>query len=131
MVKKLRHRFIAVTILSVFFTIALLTIIINGISYRNVVDRADWTLSILSANHGTFPESLLIKGKRDSVEVSGSGDLEEKSTRIVQKKRRFSKLNPKDDTNDRSYIFRIQLDNKARTSAQPFETRYFFGADQF
>lgn len=47
MVKKLRHRFIAVTILSVFFTIALLTIIINGISYRNVVDRADWTLSIL------------------------------------------------------------------------------------
>ena len=125
MVKKLRHRFIAVTILSVFFTIALLTIIINGISYRNVVDRADWTLSILSANHGTFPESLLIKGRRDSVEVSGSGDLEEKSTSIVQKKRRFSKLNPKDDTNDRSYIFRIQLDNKARTSAQPFETRYF------
>ena len=113
------------TILSVFFTIALLTIIINGISYRNVVDRADWTLSILSANHGTFPESLLIKGRRDSVEVSGSGDLEEKSTSIVQKKRRFSKLNPKDDTNDRSYIFRIQLDNKARTSAQPFETRYF------
>ena len=75
MVKKLRHRFIAVTILSVFFTIALLTIIINGISYRNVVDRADWTLSILSANHGTFPESLLIKGRRDSVEVSGSGGI--------------------------------------------------------
>lgn len=125
MVKKLRHRFIAVTILSVFSTIALLTIIINGISYRNVVDRADWTLSILSANHGTFPESLLIKGRRGSVEVSGSGDVEEKSTIIVQKKRRFSKLNPKDDTSDRSYIFRIQLDNKARTSAQPFETRYF------
>lgn len=125
MVKKLRRRFIAVTILSVFSTIALLTIIINGISYRNMVDRADWTLSILSANHGTFPESLLIKGRRDSVEVSGSGDVKEKSTIIVQKKRRFSKLNPKDDTNDRSYIFRIQLDNKARTSAQPFETRYF------
>ena len=125
MVKKLRHRFIAVTILSVFFTIALLTIIINGISYRNVVDRADWTLSILSANNGTFPESLLIKGRRDSVEISGSGDVKEESTIIVQKKRRFSKLNPKDDTNDRSYIFRIQLDNKARTSAQPFETRYF------
>ena len=47
MVKKLRHRFIAVTILSVFSTIALLTIIINGISYRNVVDRADWTLSLI------------------------------------------------------------------------------------
>lgn len=125
MVKKIRHRFIAVTILSVFSTIALLTIIINGISYRNVVDRADWTLSILSANHGTFPESLLIKERRDSVEVSGSGDVKERSTIIVQKKRRFSKLNPKDDTNDRSYIFRIQLDNKARTSAQPFETRYF------
>lgn len=125
MVKKLRHRFIAVTILSVFFTIALLMIIINGISYRNVVDRSDWTLSVLTANHGTFPESLLIKGRRDSVEVSGSGDVEEKSSIIVQKKRRFSKLNPKDDTNDRSYIFRIQLDNKAHTSAQPFETRYF------
>lgn len=125
MVKKLRRRFIAVTILSVFSTITLLTIIINGISYRNVVDRADWTLSILSANHGTFPESLLIKGRRDSVEVSGSGDVKEKSTIIVQKKRRFSKLNPNDDSNDRSYIFRIQLDNKARTSAQPFETRYF------
>ena len=125
MVKKLRHRFIAVTILSVFSTIALLTIIINGISYRNVVDRADWTLSVLAANHGTFPESLLIKERHNSVEVSGSGDVKEKSTIIVQKKRRFSKLNPNDDSNDRSYIFRIQLDNKARTSAQPFETRYF------
>lgn len=125
MVKKLRRRFIAVTILSVFSTIALLTIIINGISYRNVVDRSDWTLSVLAANHGTFPESLLIKERPNSVEVSGSGDVQEKSTIIVRKKRRFSKLNPKDDTNDRSYIFRIQLDNKARASAQPFETRYF------
>lgn len=125
MVKKLRRRFIAVTILSVFSTITLLTIIINGISYRNVVDRADWTLSILAANHGTFPESLLIKERHNSVEVSGSGDVKEKSTIIVQKKRRYSKLNPNDDTHDRSYIFRIQLVNKARTSAQPFETRYF------
>lgn len=125
MIKKLRRRFIAVTILSVFSTIALLTIIINGISYRNVVDRSDWTLSVLAANHGTFPESLLIKERHNSVEVSGSGDVQEKSTIIVRKKRRFSKLNPKDDTNDRSYIFRIQLDNKARASAQPFETRYF------
>ena len=79
------------TILALFFTIALLTIIITPITYRNVVDRADWTLSILSANHGTFPESLLIKGRRDSVEVSGSGDVEEKSTIIVQKKPGFSK----------------------------------------
>lgn len=125
MVKKLRRRFITVTILSVLFTIALLTIIINGISYQNVVDRSDWTLSVLAANHGTFPESLLVKEKHDSVEVSGSGDVQEKSTIIVQKKRRFSKLEPHDDSGDRSYIFRIQLDNKARTSAQPFETRYF------
>lgn len=125
MVKKLRRRFIAVTILSVFSTITLLTIIINGISYQNVLDRSDWTLSVLEANHGTFPESLLIKERHNSVEVSGSGDVKEKSTIIVQKKRRFSKLNPNDDSNDRSYIFRIQLDNKARTSAQPFETRYF------
>lgn len=125
MVKKLRRRFIAVTILSVFSTITLLTIIINGISYQNVLDRSDWTLSVLAANHGTFPESLLIKERHNSVEVSGSGDVKEKSTIIVQKKRRFSKLNPNDDSNDRSYIFRIQLDNKARTSAQPFETRYF------
>lgn len=125
MVKKLRRRFIAVTILSVFCTIALLTLIINGISYQNVLDRSDWTLSVLAANHGTFPESLLIKERHNSVEVSGSGDVKEKSTIIVQKKRRFSKLNPNDDSNDRSYIFRIQLDNKARTSAQPFETRYF------
>lgn len=125
MVKKLRRRFITVTVLSVLCTIALLTIIINGISYRNVVDRSDWTLSVLAANHGTFPESLLVKEKHDSVEVSGSGDVQEKSTIIVQKKRRFSKLEPHDDSGDRSYIFRIQLDNKARTSAQPFETRYF------
>lgn len=125
MVKKLRRRFIAVTILSVFSTITLLTIIINGISYQNVLDRSDWTLSVLAANHGTFPESLLIKERHNSVEVFGSGDVKEKSTIIVQKKRRFSKLNPNDDSNDRSYIFRIQLDNKARTSAQPFETRYF------
>ena len=90
MIKKIRRRFIAVTILSVFSTIALLTIIINGISYKNVVDRSDWTLSVLAANHGTFPESLLIKERRDSVEISGSGDVKEKSTIIVQKKRRFS-----------------------------------------
>lgn len=125
MVKKLRRRFITVTVLSVLCTIALLTIIINGISYRNVVDRSDWTLSVLAANHGAFPESLLVKEKHDSVEVSGSGDVQEKSTIIVRKKRRFSKLEPHDDSGDRSYIFRIQLDNRVRTSAQPFETRYF------
>ena len=75
MVKKLRRRFITVTVLSVLFTITLLTIIINGISYQNVVTRSDWTLSVLAANHGTFPESLLIKERRDSAEVSGSGDV--------------------------------------------------------
>lgn len=122
MVKKLRRRFIAVTILSVFSTIALLTIIINGISYQNVLDRSDWTLSVLAANHGTFPESLLIKEKHESLEVSGS---DEDSTIVIRKKRRYSKLDPNDDSSDRSYIFRYQLDNKARAYAKPFETRYF------
>lgn len=122
MVKKLRRRFIAVTILSVFSTITLLTIIINGISYQNVLDRSDWTLSVLAANHGTFPESLLIKEKHESLEVSGS---DEDSTIVIRKKRRYSKLDPNDDSSDRSYIFRYQLDNKARAYAKPFETRYF------
>lgn len=56
MIQKLRLKFIALTLLSVF---VLLSVIVTGmdlLSYRSVVDDADTILSLLSQNHGAFPK---------------------------------------------------------------------------
>ncbi|MGN1179583.1 MAG: sensor histidine kinase [Suilimivivens sp.] len=55
MIKKLRFKFIAVSMLSL--TLVLLVILgsINWMSYRKTINEADEILSVLSANHGMFP----------------------------------------------------------------------------
>ena len=44
--------------LSVLIALVLLTSVINYISYRNVVSRSDWALSLLAKNGGSFPQSF-------------------------------------------------------------------------
>ena len=55
MIKKLRTRFTALAMLSMFLVLAVLIGGINIINYRNVVSEADTLLEELAANNGAFP----------------------------------------------------------------------------
>ncbi len=55
MIKKLRTRFTALAMLSMFLVLAVLIGGINIINYRNVVSEADTLLEELAANNGVFP----------------------------------------------------------------------------
>ena len=55
MIKKLRQKFIAIAMLSVFIVLALILGIINIRVYSNVNVRTDEILSILTENEGRFP----------------------------------------------------------------------------
>jgi hypothetical protein len=56
MIKKLRRKFIIITMCSVILVMAALVGTINGSVYLHVVKRADIILQMLSDNGGTFPD---------------------------------------------------------------------------
>ena len=56
MIKKLRFKFIAVSMLSLTFVLVVILGSINWMSYRKTIGEADDILSVLAANHGMFPQ---------------------------------------------------------------------------
>jgi len=73
MIKKLRLKMIGVSMLSLLLVLGVVLLLANVINYREVIADADLTLSILTENQGTFPESYEEWGKRaflDSEELS-------------------------------------------------------------
>lgn len=57
MIKKLRIKFTALSMISVIAVLAVILGIINAINYRNVVSETDQVLKMLSDNQGRFPEA--------------------------------------------------------------------------
>lgn len=55
MIRKLRIKFIALTMLSLFLVLGLILGAINVINYHNIVEDADRTLQVLQENGGSFP----------------------------------------------------------------------------
>ena len=56
MIKKLRHKFIAVSVLSVFLVLLVIMGAINILNYRRMVDDSDKVLNVLAENNGEFPK---------------------------------------------------------------------------
>lgn len=56
MIKKLRHKFIAISVLSVFLVLTVIMGAINILNYRRVVQNSDSVLDVLSENGGMFPK---------------------------------------------------------------------------
>ncbi len=56
MIKKLRMKFIAVAIISVFAVLAVIISAINILNYRQVVYDSDKILAVLAENNGAFPK---------------------------------------------------------------------------
>lgn len=98
--------------LSILFTLILLTSVINFISYRNVVNRSDWALSLLAKNHGNIPESFFERKNADNSSAKGS---------ITQ---RIQGL-PRSSSGNRSSVFQSLLEDGLYDSEIPFESRYF------
>ena len=59
MIKKLRLRFIRTAMLSVFSVLAVIIGSINILNYRNIITKADDTLTLLSENNGRFPDDKI------------------------------------------------------------------------
>ncbi len=56
MIKKLRHKFIAISVLSVFVVLAVIMSAINILNYSHVVRDSDAVLNVLAENNGQFPK---------------------------------------------------------------------------
>lgn len=55
MIRKLRAKFVATAMLSLFIVLTILIGSINIINYQNIVSEADATLSLLQYNEDRFP----------------------------------------------------------------------------
>ena len=56
MIKKLRRKFIAVSVLSVFVVLTVIMSAINILNYSRVVRDSDAVLNVLAENNGQFPK---------------------------------------------------------------------------
>lgn len=56
MISKLRRKFIAISVLSVFVVLTVIMSAINILNYRRVVQNSDKVLNMLSENNGEFPK---------------------------------------------------------------------------
>ncbi len=56
MIKKLRQKLIAVSMLALFLVLFVILGAVNILNYREIIETADQTLSILQAGRGTFPD---------------------------------------------------------------------------
>ena len=67
MIKKLRHKFIAISVLSVFLVLLVIMSVINILNYSRVVRDSDAVLNVLAENDGEFPkrEGTFKRGNRN------------------------------------------------------------------
>ncbi|MBQ9902920.1 MAG: HAMP domain-containing histidine kinase [Clostridia bacterium] len=56
MIKKLRHKFIAISVLSVFLVLLVIMGVINILNYSRVARDSDAVLNVLAENNGEFPK---------------------------------------------------------------------------
>ena len=56
MIRKLRHKFIAISVLSVFLVLVVIMSAINILNYSRVVRDSDAVLAVLAENGGQFPK---------------------------------------------------------------------------
>ncbi|MBR1930000.1 MAG: HAMP domain-containing histidine kinase [Lachnospiraceae bacterium] len=106
MIKKLRKNFIIVTMCSTLAVLVIIIGILNIVSYRNVVRKADAILSMLAENDAAFPEDVF-------------GGRPEKP----EKKERPEMVGPKPPM---SVEFRDVFGGADGLSAEtPYETRFF------
>lgn len=64
MIKKLRFKFIILSMTSLFALLLVIVVGMNLINYQSVVNEADQVLELLSQNKGAFPEPDGMKGDR-------------------------------------------------------------------
>ena len=67
MIRKLRKKFILISMLSITIVWAFLIGSINVFSYRSVVQNADMILDMLVSNEGSFPERITQRSREPSV----------------------------------------------------------------
>ena len=92
MIAKLRFKFIAVSMLSLFFVLFSIMGIVNLLNYQNIVQQADSVLAILKENDGKFPQKFEKKhGPNKHTDKLNSSELPYES-------RYFSVLLSKEDT---------------------------------
>ena len=107
MIRRLRIRLVAVSMLSLFIVLTVIMGTMAVVSWQNLTDNADFTLSILEDNGGVFPKSedFILEGR-----VPGKPD----------KIRQFSPELPYE-----TRYFTVQLNEEARPPAPNIRTSSF------
>ncbi len=72
MVKTLKRKFIAITMISVAAVFLLIVAVINIVNYTDVVNRANEKLSLLADNNGTFDELIFEKKQMQGQGMQGT-----------------------------------------------------------
>jgi len=75
MLKKLRRKFIIMTMISLTVVLAIILGGIMTLSYHKLTSDADDLLIMLSSNHGSFPEKKEIEPRRDFPRFNRGGDI--------------------------------------------------------
>ncbi len=140
MISRLRKRFIAVAMLSVFIVLFVIMGAINLLNYRNVVSSADTVLQILKENGGSFhsfhmedganlpPDSMLPPGSEDSDGTDGGPPAFPEGKMPVEPGRWNSFSSSQEDGDGARKDFSSMLHDgpQRNLSAEtPFESRYF------
>lgn len=75
MIKKLRKKFIAVSMISVFIVLTALIGLINFMNYREIVDEADETITLIEENGGFMP---VLKNRKEPPNKPGNGGIDKR-----------------------------------------------------
>lgn len=138
MIKKLRIKFTALSMLSVIAVLAVILGIVNAVNYRNVVSEADQVLKMLSGNQGRFPEAPPERARRQDHEKNPGrgrkhGGSPEVSPELPYELRYFSVLLNEEGTNLETDIGKIaavdvtMAEEYARDAVKAFGQSGFMG----
>ncbi len=132
MIKKLRIRFVVITMIIVLIILSALISVINVINFKRTTDNADDILQILSYNDGVFaPDFKPIPQKpskpKDEVSSSASSSNEESSEGSEESTKEDENSSSIEDENSSSEEETEELIPTPDhiTIETPFETRYF------
>lgn len=123
MLKRLRRKLIAASMLSLLLVLAVVMGAVNVINYRNIVKQADSTLALLAENDGSFPDFLAQSSKDKSTDKT----IDKPAERPAE-----TGDAPAQNTENRRENLRPSHQQRPMSPELPFMSRYFsvlFAAD--
>ena len=108
MIGKLKRKFTAITMLSLFLLLVIIMVTVNLLNYRAVIDDADTILDILAENGGAFPEMGGGNGGDGNGEEPPEKPTGERGNSLFRDKRELRDFSP--EVRYETRFFSVSLD---------------------